>query len=181
MNTINKNWLWVIGGLLLLNITLLGFIWVKKPNHEPPPFLEEKLNLTEDQKEQFERLKAEHMDGMKELESDINRLRDKLYEDFSDEKLSDSEVKKISQELGELRAKGDFLTYQHFQDVLAICNSDQQEKFGELVTEIVRGMNGPRAPREGNRGGRPDGPMQGGPPDGRMGPPPSGGPLPPPR
>ena len=172
MKTINKNWLWVIGGLLLLNVSLLAFIWIKKPDHKPPPFLEEKLAFTADQQQQFEKLRNSHMREMDRLRKDIDALRDELYGTSGS---SDEKVREITTQLGNKKAEGDLLTYRHFQEVRAICTPEQQQEFDKLINEIVRGMNGRPIPPQGERGGQGRGD---GPPEGRR--PPPGERLPPP-
>ncbi|MDP5140489.1 MAG: hypothetical protein NWP83_08470, partial [Spirosomaceae bacterium] len=90
MKTINKNWLWVIAGLLLLNVTLLGFIWIKKPNAQPPTFLEEKLNFSAEQKQQFEELKAEHRSSMESIKNEIDVLKEEMYVGFPEKTITAS-------------------------------------------------------------------------------------------
>ncbi|MDP5122141.1 MAG: Spy/CpxP family protein refolding chaperone [Spirosomaceae bacterium] len=167
MKTINKNWLWVIGGLMLLNIALLTFIWIKKPNHEPPEFLKEKLGFSEIQKEQFETLKGQHQVQMQGIKVEMERLRDKLYGNFSTVNFTDSQVQELTNQIGEKKAEGDFLTYEHFQEVRKICTPEQQREFDKLISEIVRGIDSQMPPPpDRNQEGR-----GGGPPEGRRPPP----------
>ena len=168
MKTINKNWLWVIGGLMLLNIALLSFIWIKKPNYNPPSFLEGKLNFSESQKQEFENLKADHKSKMKGLTAEVDLLKDKLYSNFSTSGLTNAEIKELTIQLGQQKAESDFLTYQHLKEVRGICTPEQQQEFDKLISEIVRGIDRrmPPPPPGDNR------PMRGEePPEGRRPPP----------
>jgi hypothetical protein len=166
MRTINRNWLWVIGGMMLLNIALLTFIWVEKPERNPPPFLEEKLKFSQNQHKQFESLKNEHRSKMEGIKTDIERLKDKLYGNFSSTDFTDEEARKLAKQIGQKKAESDFLTYQHFQEVREICTREQQQEFDKLISDLVRSMDGPKPPR----GSRPEGRREG-PPEGRMPPP----------
>lgn len=166
MKTINKNWLWVIGGLLLLNITLLGFIWVKKPNRQRPAFLEERLNFSADQKQQLEKLKDEHMDGMKVIKNEIDDLKEELYAGFPEQTLSEDMVEALTAKIGIKKAEAELLTFSHFQELQKICTPEQQKLLGETINDIVKGidqsvppnrgqgdMSGPPRPPRGEREG----------------------------
>lgn len=162
MRTIHKNWLWVIGGLLLLNISLLAFIWIKKPDHKPPPFLEEKLNLSDSQKERFEQFRKEHRSKMDDIKEEIDTLKDELYAHFPKEGYSTKEVEGIARKLGAKKAEADVLTFQHFKNLREICTPEQQQEFDQLINEVVRGMGSPMPPRgERERRKRRDGPPEG--------------------
>lgn len=168
MNTINKNWLWVIGGLLLLNISLLAFIWIKKPDHKPPAFLEEKLNLSADQNEQFEAARDEHRAKMEGIREQIDILKDEMYVNLPKEKFSMEEVEDTALKIAAKKAESDVLTFQHFKNLREICTPEQQREFDQLINEIVRGMDRPMPPPgQGSSDNRGDGP-----PGGRRPPPP---------
>jgi Spy/CpxP family protein refolding chaperone len=150
MKTINKNWLWVIAGILLVNVSLLAFILLGGPRHQPPDFLLEKLNFSEEQKEKFGELKGEHRSTINRQRSEIDALKDKLYENFSSKSFTDEEARKITKKIGQREAEGDLLTFQHFREIRNMCTPEQQGKFDRLINEIVRGMNGPIPPTRGS-------------------------------
>jgi Spy/CpxP family protein refolding chaperone len=150
MKIINKNWLWIIGGILLINISLLAFILLGGPRHQPPDFLLEKLNFSEEQKEKFGELKVEHRSIMNRQRAEIDALKDNLYENFSSKSFTDEEARKITKKIGQREAEGDLLTFQHFREIRNMCTPEQQGKFDRLINEIVRGMNGPIPPTRGS-------------------------------
>ncbi|MFT6205909.1 MAG: hypothetical protein ACI9V1_001380 [Spirosomataceae bacterium] len=170
MKTINKNWFWVIGGLLLLNISLLGFIWIKKPNRQPPPFLEEKLNFSVQQKQQFEELKAEHRSSMESIKNEIDALKEEMYAGFPEQTLSKNTLEALAAKIGAKKTESELLTFNHFQELQKICDAEQRKLLGEVINEIVNGIDRPMPPNreQGHRSGPP--PMRER--EGRMPPPP---------
>lgn len=159
---------------MLLNICLLVFIWVKKPNRNPPTFLEENLGFSEQQKNGFEVLRNEHREQTNAIKTDINSLKDELYSNFGDEGIDEEKAKGIAQKIGTKKAEADLITFRHFKAIRKICTPEQQKKLDEIINELVRRMteqpmppnerNGKERPPHGKRPPNGDGPPDGMPP-----------------
>jgi protein CpxP len=162
MKTLNIKWLWVLGGLLFLNLSLLLYILLNKngsPGRQPPRVVfEETLDFSPDQREQFEILKKEHQQMMVLKNQQIRKLKDKLFTNLGVDNTS-NQAKELAVKVGILVSEIDLETRMHFEEVRAICNDDQKAKFDITIQEMLRpqglpgGVQGPPPMRTGS--GRP--------------------------
>ncbi|WP_341227053.1 hypothetical protein [uncultured Arcticibacterium sp.] len=178
MKDLNIKWLWVLGGLLLINLGLLLYLLfgntAKKPMLERKPLLEAMLNFDEEQSIQFEALKNAHHEIITDNNKKIKVLKNRLFTDIENDEENDAAA--TAQRIGELTATIDLETRKHFKEVREICNEEQKQKFDDFLKEVLAGNRPMNAPNGGEHPGPPPGerpPMQGGrPPMDGMQPPP---------
>ncbi|WP_304236658.1 Spy/CpxP family protein refolding chaperone [Jiulongibacter sediminis] len=159
MQTINTKWLWGIGALLLVNLVLLVTVFLQKGSDtrpEPSPFLEEALGFNPQQTQEFHALRNEHHQQMMEKNKEIKKLKDQFFDGLKGD-VSKTETEMINKRIGELVAEIDMITYEHFQEVRALCTPEQQKEFDLIITDLLHGgmsQQGPprMGPPEGNRG-----------------------------
>lgn len=160
-------YLWlVILGLLLLNLGLLGWIWLSPQNHprtgqSPADFLEKELDFTTKQKEQYRLLREGHHSKVKTLRDSVRQMKKQFFEQLG-KSMTDSAIEQVTADMAKKVTLLDKITFQHFRDVRQICTPSQQQKFDEIIDEMLHRM---AAGSEG-RGGLPpqDGSPHGGPP-----------------
>lgn len=126
--------------LVLLNGVLI-FILIKKPNNKKKfgpqrGFLTEQLQFTTAQEEEFSNLDFLHKEKMMELDHQIMRQKDVLFNAIDNENVNIDSLVRIT---GNLEAKKDLEVFTFFKSVKKICTKEQQEKFSEIINKALRG------------------------------------------
>jgi protein CpxP len=141
-NSFQYRYLWlVILGLLVLNLGLLGWIWFAPQNRPraggtPAEFLEKELNFTQAQKEQFRLLREDHHAKVQDIRDSIRQMKRQFFEQLG-KPMSDSDMEKITAGIAEKMARVDKITFQHFKEVRQMCTPAQQQKFDEVIDEML--------------------------------------------
>jgi protein CpxP len=177
----NKLFTWLLGLLLLANAVTLVFFWLDrtKPGNGPKAgaagFLIEQLNFNEQQQQQFEVLAKEHRLKAQALRPKISAAKDAMFELVKQQGVSDS-VKQAAAEKASLYMKElDLYTLEHFEKVRALCDTQQQKKFDEILNQLTMVIANQRPPGERGKGPKeaPPGERREGPPQGDDMPPPT--------
>ena len=133
--------------LLVCNLFLIGFIlWHKPGKHErnnPRNFIIKKLDLTENQIEEYEILIASHKPLFKEKKMLLHEKENQLYM-LLQGTAEESAPEVLSNEIGTLQRQIEILQYNHFKDIKALCKPNQIGRYDELMTEISRVFSPPR-------------------------------------
>jgi len=138
----------VIAFMMLLNVTTIIFVWKYYPKPKPRPNLVQPLNpgdfiirelgFNEKQRKDFDVLQDEHRQLMNENRDSVRKCREQLYE------LSPSgdtkQVEKFAEEIGKLEKEKELITFQHFQEIRALCNNRQKEKFDGIIRQVLQIM-----------------------------------------
>lgn len=137
--------------LILLNGVLV-FMLITKPHQSkkhPPErnFLTEELQFSEAQKQQFQKLDDAHKQRMREINHQIMRQKDVLFNSFGDETINIDSLVNIT---GKLEAKRDLEVFTFFNAVKKICTKEQQEKFNEIISKALKGGKPKPSIREGS-------------------------------
>ena len=173
--------------LLLLNTTLLGFLWFGKKSTASAPapgptggpgmvenLLKEKLSLTDDQVKQFRVLREAHFSLNKKLMDSLHIQKDQLFSMLGKSAANSAAVDSLTNIISRIEKQKDLNTFDHFSKVRGMLTPEQQGKFDVVINDILRMVAGPQpggrmpAPM---RGDRPPPPCEGHPPPGE-GPPP---------
>jgi protein CpxP len=165
----SKNNLLVIGviALALVNLGLLAFIWIKRPENQPrqgmPPgtgrdVLIKDLSFDPAQARRFDTLRTQHFNLIKNYREETRRLKDAFFGQLKEGKGSPDS---LARQIADLQEKIDLATYHHFESVRNLCTDDQKKKFDNVIEDVIRNMGAP--------GRRPpgDGPPPEGPPEER--------------
>jgi periplasmic protein CpxP/Spy len=183
MATASKNkllWALVILLLVVNTVTLIIF-WAgnKQQQQLPVPqgqlgdFIIKKLSLDSTQQQQYGLLRLAHRPAADSLRTQMNRLKDSLFALLRQGNPDDDAKNAATARIAALTQQLELLHLNHFQQLRAICNPAQQQKFDNILHDIVRrlGMPPPRRPDgpppagEGPGalppGERPDGPPPG--------------------
>ena len=141
LSNIKVLWITIII-LILLNLTTLAALWVTR-NHRPlseieihhrekKNFLHNKLKLSDEQLNEFHDLKVMHKKQMGVMLDSIRDLREKLMCQMKKRDLNDSS-RLLIHDIGEIQSDIEQLNYEHFRDILNICDSTQKSIFIETM------------------------------------------------
>jgi protein CpxP len=153
-----KFWKWAVLLLVVLNICLLGSIWLKQngqsPNemHRPPngekaaDFLIEQLKFSKQQLTAFEKLKEIHhhaIDSLHEAGKEIHHL---FFDHLKNEKQDTAQVSELAKAIAHNQTQIELVTFNHFKEVRNLCDDKQKVKFDEIIQEVLKRMARPPAP-----------------------------------
>ncbi|OEK05752.1 Spy/CpxP family protein refolding chaperone [Roseivirga misakiensis] len=157
----------VVIALAILNVVLLSFLWVghqeiqKTRPENGLKVLEERLNLTDEQKEQVKSLRDVHFEEIQKFRRASQEARQELHNLWGSDHSQDK-VDVLTKRLGELQVSQEKATYDHFAQIRALCSPEQQATFDKLIKDVLRqgSQGGPRNgqrpfPNDRGRGGPP--------------------------
>ncbi|MGK7371639.1 MAG: Spy/CpxP family protein refolding chaperone [Candidatus Halalkalibacterium sp. M3_1C_030] len=156
----NKKYRWAMAGflvMLFLNIAIISGIWIFRPGghfmgregagqFRMQRFIEQELNLSEDQKQAFRELRRDHIRETRNIHRDIRIYRRSLFGLLQNEEVNVKKVDSLSKALGEAQRAMEKATYEHFAELRSICDDQQKEKFDRITERVMlrlnRGSNG---------------------------------------
>ncbi len=163
----NNRWLSIATLILLVaNIVTLTLLWTNKKNvadekHPPAPvfeFLTKELKLNEQQQAAYKLLRDKHQADQKQFRDSIRKAKDALFSLLKQPNVADSLLQEYSRRATAFDQQLDIITFRHFQEVRALCNTEQQKKFDAIIQDVLRRMAGPRRGQRPPPGGKRDGP-----------------------
>lgn len=149
-------------GLLLINLGVLAFLFLRHPQGPPPGrpggrmeeprhIITRELGLDEKQVGEYEILIQKHRDGVRAIDQQIRDAKNSLYSSLATDQpgKQDSLISRI----GSLQMQVEALHYDHFGAIKALLKPEQMEKFNRLSKELARLFGpgpgpGPRPPHE---------------------------------
>lgn len=155
---------WSVLILVILNLILLATIWyprlipMKKKEAAPTKqekhkrvksderfvrFLERELNFTREQVNKFRQLRKEHFQKADQLRHKMDRLRKGMMDHLLEAVPDTTEVEKLAAEMGQNISEHEKLVFNHFLDIMRICDENQKQKYRTLLSEILHQF-GPR-------------------------------------
>lgn len=157
--------------LLILNIASLSTIWLKTWQTRRVPVLSEfrrpvakdhylnrRLNFTPEQQARFDVLLTKHREVLDSKVVEISSLRKELMGLMRNQEFSD-ESEEIVQRIGQKQSELELINYNHFKEIMAICNDEQKQVFIETMMRAVgpnRGMRNINDRKGYGRNARPD-------------------------
>lgn len=151
----------VIIGLLVINLGTLAFLWFHRPSHEFPMhhemmenngmrprdnmkgFIEDRLNLTDKQREEFDKLREEHHKQIMPIQDSIRKEKDKLFEQLQVTTADSNLVNSLASAIGDNQRKMELLAFNHFQKVRSLCDDKQKPIFDEISKDIIKNLEMP--------------------------------------
>lgn len=161
----NANTKWLTGlvaFLVLINIALLTFIWLKKGSGQPPlrgdarDYLIKELSLNESQVKSFDNLRKGHFEKVHQYREQMRELKDSFFNQLQGPRNAQTDT--LAQRIGGLQTKLDLETFDHFSQLRALLNGEQIKKFDQVIQEVLRTMGpgeGPPPPKGGLHPGPP--------------------------
>ena len=164
MNDSAKIWKWMVALLAVLNIALLVNIWSHKPHHEmrehphqgppgsgiggPSDLIIHELKFNPEQIKQFEVLRDEHRATIRKLMDDGHTVRDNFFELLKSDSVNQILVSERGSAIAANQQGIELATFNHFQKVRAICNSEQKKHFDEIINDVLKQMGRPHGKQE---------------------------------
>lgn len=144
----NKFYKSVILVLILLNLTLLYFI-LRPPVHHGPPGkyeLVDELGLEGQKRNTVLEMQEKHFYDKRQLMDKKAELHEKLYNSFNNPEIDSTDISSLMEEITANQHEIVEMTYAYFQDVNALCDSDQQIKLKNILHEALRRSSGTPPP-----------------------------------
>ena len=143
-------WLIAIVVLVVINIATLFTIWRIKREHHPPPngrsaanFLIKELGFDSAQKEKYLALVQQHQQELRGIKEQSREAKADFFSLVADSTISEATIKAQAAKAFEGENQVAIKTFYHFQQVRALCTSEQKKKFDNIIKEVV-GMMGPQ-------------------------------------
>ncbi|MCW5909172.1 MAG: periplasmic heavy metal sensor [Chitinophagales bacterium] len=138
--------------LLLLNAGTLGFLWLGKMPHHPPPhprppidqIIIEGLELDRSQQEKFEELKHEHITAMRALDKEYDKAVEEYFYLLRSDTTGVTARLASESRIGQIQTQRAQVTLEHFRKVKEMCTPEQQTKFDSIIPKLVQIMIPPR-------------------------------------
>jgi len=142
----NKKFLWgVIILLIVLNLLSLSAIWrtrdrkpmfnqksnISRQDH----FLHRKLNFSAEQQVSFDSLITEQRRNLSVVMKEIGTFRKSLIESIQSD--NNVNIDSLVKQIGDKQMVLEKINYNHFKEVLSICNSDQKKEFLKIMDRAV--------------------------------------------
>ena len=140
----NIKLLWItIGILIVLNLVTVGALWVTR-NHRPYPrnekndrhkrefYLRDKLHLNAGQLQQYKAIRSQQKKEMYVQIDSLRMLRERLMCQMKKRDLNDSS-RLLIDKIGMVQSDIEKLNYEHFREILSICDSTQKMVFIETM------------------------------------------------
>ncbi len=131
----------IIAGLILLNVLLIGWQWLGVQGRPPRPedILKKELQLTDEQMNAYREMIREHRAIAEPIEKDIHDLKKQLF-DYDTDSAKRETAGRIGQKISEL----DMSLYDHFKKVRTLCTEEQKKKFDEVLLKALAAGRPPR-------------------------------------
>lgn len=160
-NFTNNRWFTIISLLLVTaNIVTLTLLWTNhksrdQENKKMPPlqgevfeFINNELKLDSSQRDKYRKLREEHRVVQSTIQDSLRKLKDDFFALLKQPGSSDSSILLAAKRVSGTVQQMELLTFRHFQKVRALCSVEQQQKFDDIIQEVLRRM----APRKNRQG-----------------------------
>lgn len=144
--------------LMLANVALMATLWWhhRSPRHPgrgtPADYLVKELGLNTDQQNKLKELASEHHQQSEKIREKIKDARHELFSLLQQPGTSDSIKKSAADNVSKQLEELDLLTFDHFQQVRALCTPEQQKKFDAIIEDVLEMIaSGSPPPRNGER------------------------------
>jgi periplasmic protein CpxP/Spy len=130
--------------LLLVNVAMLVFILNGRSHHGDKSnprqsmfeMMSKELNMSDQQKNDFKKLREDHFNTIKPVFDSIHALRKSLFNQIKADNMNDSTVNHYSAMIADQQAIIDKMTISHFRKVRALFSGEQQQKYDDFVEKI---------------------------------------------
>lgn len=137
---------WIIGILILLNISCLAALWIGRPqarfhghnNHDRLVYrMEKELNLDESQSGTLKNLVSRHREERDELNKEVRRLRSEMMMAMVASPMDTAHANAIAHQLGEFTLQNELMSIRHFEELGSIYTPEQKAKLKKLLNRFA--------------------------------------------
>ncbi len=138
--------------LFVLNVVSLGLLLrMNRPQDHPnrpsaaAEFLMHELKFSPVQRDYYQQLIKQHRSKMQGIDAERVELRHALFAG-----IAQNDTAALAG-LRQLEGETELATFQHFQAVRKLATPKQQQRFDQIIQEVMRKMGPPRRPHPKNR------------------------------
>ncbi len=156
----NRSLVSIIIFLLISNIAILIFFLClsdgrkgfhgKEDRNTVSVFLQKEIGFNKQQMDEYQKLRATHMQSVKPLFDDIRSAKESFYNLLYINNVADSTVNKAAAVIGEKQMVLDMQMFSLFKNVRNLCTPQELPKFDSLFKKVVEKMTGGRFIKAGN-------------------------------
>ncbi len=129
--------------MLAVNVLLIVLLSNKAP-HKNPSDLKEiistKLNLSESQRRIYYGLASEHREKMRTLSENEKKIIEDFFQNLSNNNVNNNSH--LLKSISAIHEQKVSITYQHFEDLRNICNTEQLTDFDKIMADILKVLLG---------------------------------------
>lgn len=152
----SKVFLTIIGILLVANIAMVSFFFMKKDGdrHEKRPdrktmiagFLKNEIGFSAQQLQQYDTLSNRHKENMKKMFDSLRSTKDRQFKELAAANFSDSAMNFIAAQSASSQKIMELQMFNHLKSVRMLCTPEQLPKFDSLFVKVLnrRGNGGER-------------------------------------
>lgn len=138
-------WMWVtIIVLAIFNIVPLTILWLNNHNEKERHggggrmhhFMEQELNLTDNQKIAFRDARSAHFMQTQKLSDSIRLEKQEINKLLFSANVDSALIKQHILRIAQIQTKLEWLTYQHFDRLRKMCTPEQSKKFEAALQEM---------------------------------------------
>ena len=139
----------LIAVLLTVNLLTVSIIWMqtavrnesqaRPPGDRPPDsigLLQKALDLNEEQTAKFQELRKIQLAPAKQYNDRQDELKLELAEELLNTNPDTALAKQKVVEIGEMQSRVEYIRFNHFRTLLALCSSEQREKLKPVIMEL---------------------------------------------
>lgn len=97
----------------------------------------DKLNLTDKQLEEIQKLQDEHIKNMLDLRNQLDKLAIDLKREWNKETPDKKTIQDLSKKMNDIRSKMQNLRINHWFDIYKLLDDKQKEKFKDLRSKFI--------------------------------------------
>lgn len=146
---------WSVIGLLLLNLSTIGFLFFnsnERNQPKPKEIVIEKLHFDKQQQEKYQVFIDENRLKINAFDDGIRNLKNQLFLELKQEKINTNKSDSLINQIANIQKEIEKLHFKHFQDIKSICRKDQLPYFNELTEDLGKIFSNQRRPPRGPEG-----------------------------
>jgi protein CpxP len=139
--------------LLLLNLGILGFLFLSKDNSGPDgrkmprEIVIKKLHFNENQIHEYDKIIKIHQDDIRNIDDSIRTTRNELYKLLNAETIDSSKKDSLNLKFADFQKQVEIIHFNHFLEIKKICKKEQLAYYKSLTEELSKIFNNRRKPR----------------------------------
>jgi Spy/CpxP family protein refolding chaperone len=130
--------------LVILNLGTLAFLWFARPGsgrqqrqNRPADFLARELRLTPAQRNEFGRLRHEHLYRLSLLQKQERDLHERFFGEVLLPEPDSLRMKILIDSMTTIRSRMEMLTFNHFRQLTKLLTTEQKERFDRVFWKIL--------------------------------------------
>jgi len=153
---------WCVIVLMLLNVVLVASFWLRKPPFPPPGpggqhggarIMEEQLQLSNEQVQEFEQIRQEHFTRADPLDERVHEIRMALLDEIFTNEPNEATIAALCAEIGQTQNQFDNALFNHFRDLKDVCQDQQVTGLKHMLATLLENrrlpLPDPRQPHPG--------------------------------